>query len=79
MSQLNPTLGERRVGWYFIPSGNDVADGIKTQCAALIDLMSAYQDLDPETAFKAMDTFEAGCVLAQKIMSKEPLLKDKKV
>jgi hypothetical protein len=70
MSKLNPTLGEKRVGWYFIASGNDVADGVKTQCAALIDLMSAYIDLDPAIAVETMKKFEEGCALAQQMLFK---------
>jgi hypothetical protein len=61
MSKLNPTLGERRVGWYFEPSGNDVADGVKTQCAALIDLVSAYEENNIALAGAAQDAFKVGC------------------
>ena len=78
MSKLNPTFGERMVGWYFIPSGNDVADGVTTQCAALIDLMSAYRDLDPTACDEAQRFFLEGFKAAMKLLSKEPMLKDKK-
>ncbi len=61
MSKLNPTLGEKRVGWYFEPSGNDVADGVKTQCAALIDLVSAYEEYDKSAAEEAQQLFQKGC------------------
>jgi hypothetical protein len=77
MSQLNPTYGERRVGWFFEASGNDVADGVKTQCAALIDLMSAYRDLNPTACDKAQDLFDEGCKMAMKLLEKEVILKDK--
>ena len=77
MSKLNPTLGERAVGWYFVASGNDVADGVTTQCAALIDLMSAYRDLDPEASDEAQRLFLEGFKSAMKLLSKEPMLKNK--
>ena len=68
MSQLHPTTGEKKVGWYFIASGNDVADGIKTQCAALIDLISNYIELNPEEMQKATDYFVAGCEASQELL-----------
>lgn len=57
------------MGWYFVPSGNDVADGVKTQCAALIDLVSAYEEADRELAEKAQKTFEEGCALFVKLLN----------
>jgi hypothetical protein len=70
MSKLNPTQGEKRVGWYFERSGVDVADGIKTQCAALIDLISNYKDLDPISAANAQNMFEEGCRQAMRLWFK---------
>jgi hypothetical protein len=69
MSQLNPTLGERRVGWYFIPSGNDVADGVKTQTAALIDLISAYEENDKATAELAQNKYQEACKLFVELLN----------
>lgn len=71
MSQLNPTLGERRVGWYFIASGNDVADGIKTQCAALIDLISVYEEPDLNLAHEAQMLIEEACRKAVELLNKK--------
>ena len=71
MSKLNPTRGETRVGWFFVASGNDVADGIKTQCAALIDLISNYEEPDMELAHKAQALFEEGCALAVELLNKK--------
>jgi hypothetical protein len=71
MSQLNPTRGEQRVGWFFIASGNDVADGIKTQCAALIDLISNYEEPDMELAHKAQDLIEEACKMAVELLNKK--------
>ena len=71
MSKLNPTLGEQRVGWYFEPSGNDVADGVKTQCAALIDLVSAYEEYDRVTAEQAQDLFQKGCEAFVSLLNKK--------
>lgn len=68
MSKINPTQGEKRVGWDFVPSGNDVADGVKTQCASLIDLLSNYKHLDPEHCDKAQALFEEGCENAMKVL-----------
>lgn len=69
MSKINPTIGERRVGWDFVPSGNDVADGVKTQCAALIDLISCYEEPDRELAEQAQKTFEEGCAMFVKLLN----------
>ncbi len=71
MSQLNPTLGEKRVGWYFVRSGNDVVDGMKTQYAAMIDLLSAYRDLDPQACDEAQDILVRACELSQKLMANQ--------
>ena len=71
MSKLNPTLGERKVGWDFEPSGNDVADGVKTQCAALIDLVSHYEEADRQLAQEVQDTFQKGCELFVVLLNKK--------
>lgn len=78
MSQLNPTLGERRVKWFFVASGNDVADQVKTRTAGLIDLMSAYRDLNPEFADKAEELYVQACEAAQVLFANENSLKNKK-
>ncbi len=74
MSQLNPTLGEKKVGWYFIKSGDtnlhDFADGIKTQTAALIDLISHFEEVDIELAHKAQNVYAEACKLTQELMIK---------
>lgn len=71
MSQLNPTLGERTVGWNFIRTGNDVADGIKTQCAGLIDLISVYEEPDPELAHEAQELIQKACAKAVILLNKK--------
>lgn len=71
MSKLNPTIGERRVNWNLEPTGNDVADGVKTQCAALIDLVSAYEEADIKLAAEAQDTFQKGCELFIQLLNKK--------
>lgn len=71
MSQANPTKGERAVGWDLVATGNDVADGIKTQCAALIDLVSVYEEPDRELAKKAQDLFQQGCEAAVELLNKK--------
>jgi hypothetical protein len=71
MSQLNPTKGEIAVGWYFVPSGNEVADGIKTQCASLIDLISNYEEYNPEKAHKAQELWKEACLLAVEVMNRK--------
>lgn len=69
MSKLNPTLGERKVGWDFVSSGNDVADGIKTQCAALIDLISVYEEPDPNLAHTAQNLITDACKMAVELLN----------
>ena len=71
MSKLNPTRGEERVGWHFIASGNDVADGVKTQCAALIDLISNYEEPDMELAHQAQELIEKACGMMVELLNKK--------
>lgn len=71
MSKLNPTIGERRVDWNLERSGNDVADGVKTQCAALIDLVSVYEEADRKAAEQAQEAFQKGCELFVALLNKK--------
>ena len=70
MSQLNPTTGEKKVGWFFVASGNDVADGVKTQCAAMIDLISNYEEPDMELAHRAQDLIQEACDMMVTLLNK---------
>ncbi len=71
MSQLNRTSGEMRVGYDFVPSSNLVADHIKIQCAALIDLISNYEEPDWELAHEAQQLIEDACRKAVELLNKK--------
>jgi hypothetical protein len=71
MSKLNPTYGERAVGWDLVATGNDVADGIKTQCAALIDLISVYEEPDPVLAHESQELIQQACAKAVELLNKK--------
>lgn len=77
MSQLNPTIGELRVGWDFVPTGNDFADGMKSNCAAQIDLISQFKDLDPDLANEAQDAFAKACELSVRFFNTRGLITKK--
>lgn len=77
MSKLNPTKGELLVGWDFIATGNDFADGMKTNCAAQIDLLSQFSDLDGMLANEAQQAFVKACELSVKLLNTKGLLTKK--
>ena len=72
MSRRSPTLGERRVGVDFNPSGDPQVAEIKKRAAELIDMVNRLNDMPPQTGevirlkALAMTSFEEGAMWAVK-------------
>ena len=73
---MTPTLGQFRVGISFNPSADPNVDAIKTQAAALIDLINALPSQDSEQArlkALAMTEIESAAMWAVKAATKQPM------